>query len=148
MFNTFWKWVRTTDLYFSLYSKRTPSFRIEGSCQKTGKCCQNLILIDRGKPVRTLKTFSTLVKREPYHKMFVPREELDSAGRLRFTCTNLTDDHRCSIYDKRPSMCKTYPEPTMIKMGGKLLSGCGFRLVYEKNFEKFVDENLRKNDKL
>ena len=111
----------------------------------TGKCCQNLILIDRGKPVRSAKAFSSLVKREPYHKMFVPRKQLDSYGRMRFSCSNLTTEHRCGIYDSRPDICRTYPEPTMIKLGGKLLQGCGFSVVFEKDFEGILIDQIKTN---
>jgi uncharacterized protein len=142
MFPRFYNWLRHTELYFSLFKRRVPNFNIEGACKMTGNCCRNLILVDRGRPVRTRKRFDSLVRRQPYHEMFVPREEPDIDGRLRFSCRNLTNDHRCGIYDTRPDICRSYPEPRMIELGGDLLPGCGFTVVPEKDFEQFLEEQL------
>ena len=142
MFMRFTNWLRHTELYFSLFKKRYPKFRIEGACKMTGNCCRSLILVDRGRPICSRKGFDALVKREPYHDMFVPREEPDDEGRLRFSCRNLTDDHRCGIYDTRPHFCRSYPEPRMFRLGGELLPGCGYQFVWENDFEQLLDNQL------
>ena len=144
MFARLYNWLQQTEVYSSLFKKQTPPFRIEGTCKMTGSCCQNLILVNRGQPVRSREGFAALVRRKPYHRMFVPLEEPDSEGRLRFSCSNLTEEHRCGIYDQRPDICRRYPESHMITLGGKLLPGCGFTIVLAKNFEQFLDENLVK----
>lgn len=41
-------------------------------------------------------------------------------GKPVYTCRNLTADLRCSIYDKRPQVCRSYPN-------GKMCGWCGYR---------------------
>ena len=136
------KWIRETNLYFSLFKKGGVKLRVEGACKMTGNCCRNLLLVDMGKPVRTLKQFKELVEKEPWHEMFIPHEKSYNDGMLRFTCTNLTEDHKCAIHDTRPDMCRRYPDLRMLKHGGELLPGCGYRIVPDKSFDEVLDEEL------
>ncbi len=136
-----YKWFQQTEVYLSHFKKRDSTVRFEGACKMRGACCQNLILVDRGRPIVTIKGFERLVRRKPFHQMFVPREEPDTEGILRFSCRNLTTEHRCGIYETRPDMCRTYPEPRMIELGGELLPGCGFTVV-KPNFEQHFRAQL------
>ena len=111
-----YRWLKKTDLYFTYVTRRFPKFSIEGECKMTGNCCRQLILVDRGRSIRSLTVFNALVRREPFHEMFVPLDEKDSEGRLRFSCSNLTHEHRCGIYHSRPDFCRSYPEPLMFKL--------------------------------
>ena len=117
--------------------------RIEGACKQTGKCCQNLILVDNGRPIRTQQDFDALVQRVAYNAMFVPREKTVADGFLRFSCRNLTAEHRCGIYESRPEICRRYPEPEMMNFGGGLLPGCGYSIP-QKKFGDLLDEELKK----
>lgn len=103
--------------------------RIEGACKMRGNCCRNLILVDRGRPLASLRRFRRLARREAEFEMFVPREEAYEDGFLRFTCSNLGGDGRCQIYSERPDFCREYPIPEMFRVGGELLPGCGYRVV-------------------
>ena len=73
--------------------------------------------------------------------MFVPREVVDADGFLRFSCRNLTDEHLCGIYATRPDICRRYPEPEMMDLGGGLLSGCGFTMP-QKTFDEILDDKI------
>ncbi len=97
----------------------------------SGRCCRNLILVDRGHAVGSMRRFRRLLRKKPAYTMFVPNEEPGEEGWMRFHCTNLGDDNRCTIYPTRPEICRGYPKAEMFERGGSLLAGCGYRLVRE-----------------
>lgn len=103
--------------------------RIEGACKMRGNCCRNLILVDGGRPLASLRRFRRLARREAKFEMFVPHDKEFEDGLLRFSCRNLGGDGRCQIYSDRPDFCREYPIPEMIEFGGALLPGCGYRVV-------------------
>lgn len=142
MFRRLLEKLRETDLYFSLFSKNKARFHVEGHCLMTGNCCRNLILVDLAKPVRSRKQFEKLCAEEPYHRMFVPHKNVSSDGFLRFSCNNLGEDNKCSIHESRPEMCRRYPDSRILKLGGELLPGCGYRIIPEKSFSGFLDDEL------
>ncbi len=103
--------------------------QIAGSCRQSGNCCRNLILFERGRPIKTLSRLRRLQRREPIYQMFHPRDSQNEDGLLRFHCSNLSAQNSCSIYESRPEVCRDYPMPEMFIHGGSLLHDCGFRLV-------------------
>lgn len=124
--------------------------RIEGACSMRGNCCRNLMLVDRGRPLASLRRFRKLARREVEFEMFVPSGEKSKDGFLRFSCRNLGADGRCQIYEKRPDFCREYPIAAMFKMGGDLLPGCGYRVVegnspaepFATVFERVLDRRI------
>ena len=141
-------WIATMRAWVSGASEPV---RIEGACKMRGNCCRNLILVDRGRPLASLRRFRRLARREPEFAMFVPREEVYEDGLLRFSCQNLGGDGRCQIYQERPDFCREYPVPEMFKVGGELLPGCGYRVVrgespaepFARVFERELDSKHR-----
>lgn len=103
--------------------------RVEGACKMSGNCCRNLLLVDRGRPIASLRRFRRLAAREAEFEMFIPREGRSKDGLLRFSCRNLGDDGSCQIYQTRPDFCREYPTRAMYEVGGDLLPGCGYRFV-------------------
>lgn len=106
----------------------------------TGNCCRQVILGFRGRPIAARATFEKLLKRKPDFAMFVPHEQLGSDGILRFRCSNLGSDNRCSIHPTRPDLCRRYPDADMVHYGGALLPGCGYKIESEKSFDEILEK--------
>ena len=130
--------------------RRPKLVRIEGACRMTGNCCRNLILVDRGRPVRTERQLRRLRRRQPEYKMFQPHGAPPAEGHWRFRCRNLGPDNRCQIYQSRPEICRRYPSPELFRRGGSLLPGCGYRVVHDppkgEAFEQLLGRKLQDLD--
>lgn len=138
---------RLAGFLFPWRRQRLAPVRIEGACRMTGNCCRNLILVDRGRPVKTPRQFRRLQRKEPSYAMFEPNQGSSRDGWMRFHCSNLTKDNRCGIYATRPDMCRDYPQPEMFEKGGSLLPGCGYKLVpvrvAQRSFDRVLADAMR-----
>ena len=105
-----------------------PRIRFEGACRRCGTCCRNLVLLDNGTVVSSESQFRRLLKRKPDYACFEPLGCTDSDGWMYFSCSRLGPDNLCRDYDRRPDICRRYPNAGMIRRGGKLLDGCGYRI--------------------
>ncbi len=134
----------------ALWRCRHVRLEVEGACQRSGNCCRNLILVDRGRPLKSLRRFRRLARRDDEFRMFVPHEEVPEDGLLRFRCLNLGNDQHCGIYERRPAFCREYPSAGMFEHGGSLLSGCGYRLArgasQSATFEAVLEHVLERPD--
>ncbi|MBN1521467.1 MAG: YkgJ family cysteine cluster protein, partial [Candidatus Aureabacteria bacterium] len=101
---------------------------ITGTCLQCGKCCRNIILFHRGKPVRSIKKFEKLVKKNPFYSHFYLTYKNPENGCLYFSCDRISSDNLCSDYVNRPEICKKYPQSEVFEYGGNLLPGCGYSL--------------------
>jgi len=146
--NHTWKYIRDTELYFQLFDIKYPQVHFEGSCKMSGNCCRALMLGYRFRAIRTLKEFKKEKRTHPHYEMFVPSDKKYDDGFLRFRCSNLTENNTCAIHDTRPDLCRLYPDPEMIRYGGTLLPGCGYRIVPEKKFDDYLTEKLVSIDKV
>ena len=142
IFSSLIRAIKDTELYFYLFEMNRDEVRVEGACKMTGRCCQALMLGYGLRPIRTRKEFEKAKKARPFYEMFIPLEEQFDDGYLRFTCKNLTEDHKCGIHEPRPDMCRRYPDPLMVRYGGKLLPGCGYKLVPKTGFDEILEEKL------
>lgn len=147
MFRRLWNYIKDTELYFQLFDLKYPKIRFEGSCKLRGECCRNLLLGYRFRAIRTLKEFEKEKKRNAHYEMFIPQDKRLEDGYLRFSCSKLTEDNKCGIHETRPEMCRRYPDPEMVRYGGTLLPGCGYRLVSEKSFDSYLGEKLERAEK-
>lgn len=114
-----------------------PKINITGSCLLCGKCCKNLILTYKNKPVTDKKQFAALVKKQSFYARFTPINTSESNNIIYFTCTYL-ENNKCRDHQHRPSICQKYPSPQMFKKGGQLLSGCGYKINLNKNFNDYL----------
>lgn len=71
----------------------------------------------------------------PSYRRFYIRGK-DEEGNLIFACKDVTEDGLCSVYNKRPRMCRKYPLPK-IGYPGKLHEGCGYT-VEDKSFQTYL----------
>jgi len=139
-----WSRLKDSRLYFILFEKRFPRFKVEGACKMRGDCCKSLILTYRGQPVRSQRQFRKLLKEHPEYEMFIQHEKKYDDGYFRYSCSKLGEDNKCCIHPERPDICRKYPDPWMIKMGGGLLPGCGYRIVPEESFEEVLQAKIKK----
>jgi len=123
--------------------KRNP---ITGTCRCCGKCCKNLILINRGKPVRNIEQFNKLKKKKNYHERFRPVFRDAEDNFLYFSCDRLDDENKCSDYQHRPEICREYPNKNMIKYGGRFLEGCGYRIKPAEDFKEILSQEMKKKN--
>jgi len=129
--------------FFYLKILRRKYFRT-GKCNLCGRCCRN-IYVKHGKSfIADEKLFNRL---KPLHPFYFDLEIIgkDEMG-LLFSCKNLDEETKmCKIHKKRAKICRDYPMEEILKMGGTLAEGCGYRF---EPIEKFSDVlNKVKNKK-
>lgn len=114
-----------------------PKITISGACKKCGKCCENLILTHKNKAVTDKKQVESLKKKESFYSRFTPIYTDPTTGIMYFSCA-LLKDKICSDHNNRPNICRNYPSEAMFAKGGKLLTGCGYILKPQKDFEQYL----------
>ena len=137
--------ITESDLYFRLLKRQRVRYRVSGSCKHCGRCCRELILGYRGKPIRNELQFNRLLQQNPEYGIFSPNERVPEDGILRFTCEHVSADNLCRIHERRPDMCRRYPDPGMPRRGGTLLSGCGYSFESDVVFADLLDEMSPRN---
>lgn len=98
---------------------------IIGQCSFCGACCQDILLRDRGRWLRTRKQFHQLCKAAPDHDRFKITGYSDD-GFLTVTCSLRGEDNLCTCYEDRLPLCKSYPSKTLYYQGGWLRADCGY----------------------
>ncbi|MFW2366695.1 MAG: YkgJ family cysteine cluster protein [Desulforhopalus sp.] len=129
--------------HFITLKLRGRTILVTGSCHSCGSCCRQLSLEGRNGWINSRKEFQQTVLHSPEYNRFkiIGR---DSGGVLLFTCRWLTDDGSCDNYEKRPSLCRNYPESSLLFCGGALPPGCGYRFKSVIPFEKILARELQK----
>ena len=133
-------WDKLKSFYYDLISvfliKRV-RYKITGACKKCGKCCQDIRL----KGVNSEKDFRLTQFFIPMYKRFIIKGK-DENGDLILGCTLQNSDGTCSVYNKRPKLCRNFPKK-YIYFNGVLQDGCGFKVEPEKKFEDYYKKHLK-----
>lgn len=127
--------------FFYLYILRKKYYR-KGQCLGCGRCCQK-IYVKHGKHViQDEKQFKKLrLLHEFYTYLTVVGK--DETG-LVFSCSNLDEKtHLCKIHNKRPGICRRYPQEEIFLMGGELGAECGYKLVPIVPFSEVFNNVLK-----
>ena len=93
---------------------------IKFNCQHCGKCCTNLInrdshgdiglmILPHEKDLFDKSTIRPCMGFDNYLYSGFNPSYIESYQLSVNTCPHLTSDHRCEIYDKRPTVCRTFP---------------------------------------
>ncbi len=117
---------------YALATRREPV--VEGCCVMCGRCCREISLSDGPRWVRTRKEFDRLVAKDPAYTRFVPIGR-GPGGYMLFRCCFISPEGFCLGHSIRPSVCSEYPAPDLTLCGGRLLDGCGYRIVWRKKGE-------------
>jgi hypothetical protein len=107
-----------------------PSWPITGRCLKCGQCCKLLAM--HVPPFVTNREYLRNMVQWYYEENFgMIYETITDEIWMVFSCPNLKDN-LCSIYSRRPRICRQYPsEDSIIKPD--IGSSCGFRHADKSN---------------
>lgn len=131
MFNLIFSIVNEIKSYFV---PEKVHYEIKGACKKCGKCCRYMYSFD----TYTEQEFKFMQAIFPSYKRFYIRGK-DESGNLIFACKYVSEEGLCTVYNKRLSMCKKYPQ-RFIKFPAKLHEGCGY-YVEQKTFQDYLKKS-------
>lgn len=110
-----------------------------GCCKGCGSCCKNISIKHGKKVIATPEQFEALQKKFNVYRMF---KIMDNTERgLVFQCIFLDDAVGCCTnYEKRPPICRNYPDEVIFRLGGILADTCGYTFKPIKPFNKILAE--------
>ena len=128
--------------FFHLKILRRKYYRV-GHCNCCGRCCKN-IYVKHGKGfISDEKLFNRL---KPLHPFYFDLEIIgkDETG-LLFACKNLDAETKmCKVHKRRAKICRDYPMEEILKMGGTLAEGCGYKFEPIEKFRDILDKAIKK----
>lgn len=94
------------NLVEKIFKKR---WKVVGSCRQDGRCCREIgVVVEpwivKYKFVLNIVLWWYTSIYPFYYKYYLEEEEV-----FIFGCTKLSEDGKCSIYKKRPPICRKYP---------------------------------------
>ena len=110
-------------LLFKLFP---PKYQIKGKCQKRGICCKNIgiYLSPTFWEYQWLKGWAIIYYSFVYNFDYIGDDKDHKI--ILFKC-NYLKNNQCSIYNRRPFICRNYPEVRAFTKP-TFLPGCGYRL--------------------
>ena len=109
-----------------------------GKCKACGKCCTQIYVKHYKHVIQDEKEFEKL----QYLKI-IGKDEIG----LIFECQNLDPEtHKCKIHNRRPAICRRYPQEELFSMGGALSDDCGYKMEPIIPFKEILDK-VSKNNK-
>lgn len=122
--------------FLSIFIPKKVTYKVLGSCNKCGKCCQDIRMKNATEKDFKLTQFFI----PSYRRFVILGKENDD---LIVGCTLQNPDGTCSVYEKRPKLCRDYPKKTM-NHDAYFEDGCGFYVEPEKKFENYLKDNMDK----
>ncbi len=109
-------------------------YKIEGKCKKRGLCCKNIAIKFSSSLWKfyNLRRFYRFWYEFVYNFTYIKTE--NEAQCLLFKC-NYLKNNTCSIYWKRPLICRRYPKVSRFGQP-QFLNGCGFSVKQKSNEPK------------
>ncbi|MCD7740451.1 MAG: YkgJ family cysteine cluster protein, partial [Candidatus Gastranaerophilales bacterium] len=123
-------------VYYELISYLVPEklkYKIEGSCNKCGKCCKEIHACGL-KNEKDLKIMQFIFPW--YRRFYISRKDNNE---VILSCKYVDDSGLCSVYAIRPLLCRNYPAKS-IKFNASLIDGCGFRII-KKKFKDYLQNH-------
>ncbi len=124
-------------IYYEFLAKFVPqkvSYKLKGNCLKCAKCCRYINC--QGLGSKTEFAFLQFVYPE-YRKFKVAGR--DERRNFVIICKLIDKNNICPIYEKRPSVCRKYPNAKKHPKG-VLHKDCGFSINPEKSFKDFLEK--------
>lgn len=107
------------------------TYEITGKCKMCGKCCNHMYSYD----TYTEKEFKIMQFLFPTYRRFYIKGK-DKEGNLIFACKLVRKDGLCSVYKRRPKMCRKYPAKRIL-YPADLHEDCGYT-VHKKTFDDYL----------
>jgi Fe-S-cluster containining protein len=91
------------------------------TCHSPGHCCKDFVLIHLGTFWEASWVEDARAKMIEHDLPFIPSRFIHADnpepghapyGDVRFSCPRLGDDGRCTIYESRPQLCRSYEPAT------------------------------------
>ena len=121
------------ELFPNLYFKKV-EYKLEGYCNKCGDCCRYICC--RG-PFAILDVKLMALLFPKYRRFKIIGK--DPLGNLILACKLIGEDGMCPDYEKRPGLCRSYPDPNKGISCGNLYGRCSYKLIPQKPFEKYIN---------
>lgn len=121
-------------LYYELLSYfkvEKQTYKIEGSCNKCGKCCREI----RSLGMKNEKDLKIMQFIFPWYKRFYITK-IDENNNIVLSCKYLNENGTCSVYKFRPLLCRNYPKKK-INFNGQMPDGCGYKII-KKEFKDYL----------
>lgn len=113
-----------------------------GKCNGCGGCCSHIYVKHMKGVVKKEAEFRKLQFLHPFYSYLEVIGE-DETG-LFFKCCNLDETtKKCNIHEKRPGICRRYPQEEIFLLGGTLKDDCGYKFVPIDSFDD-VFEKIKK----
>lgn len=107
------------------------SYEVVGECKKCGKCCNYMYSFD----TYTESEFKFMQKLFPSYRRFYIKGK-DEDDNFIFACKDVSEDGLCTVYKKRPKMCRVYPNKRIL-YPAKLHENCGYKVI-KKSFNDYL----------
>ena len=115
----------------------------KGSCKGCGRCCQKIYVRHARDVIKTQEEFEKL-KTLHFFYGYLTVVDKDEVG-LVFECSKLNKETgRCTAYNKRPILCRQYPQEEIFMMGGNITENCGYKFEPIKKFDEILKKYLKK----
>lgn len=118
---------------------------VTGSCRGCGSCCRRINLEGRRGWLRSEEEFAALLCESPSYERFLVSGH-DQQGFLQFSCSWLTPSGACRDHEKRPLLCRNFPDKGLHFCGGSLPLGCGFSFAEVRPFSRYLDDVKTKKE--
>lgn len=119
--------------FLSYFVPEKQEYEIKGACNQCGKCCEMIYAAYD----YTEKEFKFMQFIFPTYKRFYIKGK-DELGNTFFGCKYLGNDKLCTVYKKRPRLCRQYPKKKL-SFYAKMPEGCGF-YVEKKSFKDYLNK--------
>ena len=117
--------------FLSYFIPKKVKYKVEGECLKCGKCCKEI----RAYGMKSEKDLKIMQFFLPHYRRFFI-SKTDDKGDVVLSCKYLTENGLCSVYNKRPSVCKNYPAKS-INFNGEMIDSCGYKVI-KKQFKDYL----------
>lgn len=117
--------------FLSYFIPQRIKYKVEGSCNKCGNCCRQIRAFGL-KSESELKFMQIIFP--AYKRFFITGK--DENNEFILCCKYINQDGSCSVYNKRPSLCRNYPAK-YIFFNAEMPEGCGYRII-KKEFKDYL----------
>lgn len=113
---------------FLTYKLLPKPYTITGACKKRGLCCKNIAVYIPKRFFTSPLLLKLVIGWYSFVYNFTYLHQNESEQVLLFSCGYLKEKG-CSIYWKRPFICRNYPDVAQFFKRPTFLPGCGYKIT-------------------